>query len=345
MTTTVFLVRHAAHDRLNRILCGRMPGVSLGADGRAQAAALAERLAREKPRGGLCEPARARPRDGASRSPRHLEIDVQVVRRAERNRHRRLDRPRPSTICATIRTGRAGTRRAASRGRPAARRCWRRRRAWSAGIERLCAAHPDAGHRARQPRRRDQGRARSTISACRSTRSCASRSRPASISKLVVGDWGAKVITHERGACRMKIVVFGLTISSSWGNGHATLWRGLCRALAAPRPPGRLLRARRALLRRRTATASRCPAANSCSTPSGTTSGAAPRARSPTPTSRWSRPIVRTASRRPMLVIGRAARVSVFYDLDTPVTLSRLSARRDRRPISARAACATSIWC
>ncbi|ACA16163.1 conserved hypothetical protein [Methylobacterium sp. 4-46] len=31
----------------------------------------------------------------------------------------------------------------------------------------------------------------------------------------------------------MRIVVFGLTVSSSWGNGHATLWRGLCRALAA----------------------------------------------------------------------------------------------------------------
>ena len=30
----------------------------------------------------------------------------------------------------------------------------------------------------------------------------------------------------------MKMVVFGLTVSSSWGNGHATLWRGLCRALA-----------------------------------------------------------------------------------------------------------------
>lgn len=29
----------------------------------------------------------------------------------------------------------------------------------------------------------------------------------------------------------MKIVVFGLTVSSSWGNGHATLWRGLCAAL------------------------------------------------------------------------------------------------------------------
>lgn len=31
----------------------------------------------------------------------------------------------------------------------------------------------------------------------------------------------------------MKIVVFGLTVSSSWGNGHAALWRGLIRALHA----------------------------------------------------------------------------------------------------------------
>ncbi|HEU5021866.1 MAG TPA: glycosyltransferase [Bryobacteraceae bacterium] len=30
----------------------------------------------------------------------------------------------------------------------------------------------------------------------------------------------------------MKIVIFGLTVSSSWGNGHATLWRGLCSAFA-----------------------------------------------------------------------------------------------------------------
>ena len=29
----------------------------------------------------------------------------------------------------------------------------------------------------------------------------------------------------------MKLVIFGLTISSSWGNGHATLWRALCGAL------------------------------------------------------------------------------------------------------------------
>ena len=31
----------------------------------------------------------------------------------------------------------------------------------------------------------------------------------------------------------MRFVIFGLTISSSWGNGHATLWRGLCRAMQA----------------------------------------------------------------------------------------------------------------
>lgn len=30
----------------------------------------------------------------------------------------------------------------------------------------------------------------------------------------------------------MRIVIFGLTVSSSWGNGHATLWRGLCNALS-----------------------------------------------------------------------------------------------------------------
>jgi spore maturation protein CgeB len=30
----------------------------------------------------------------------------------------------------------------------------------------------------------------------------------------------------------MRFVVFGLTVSSSWGNGHATHWRGLVRALA-----------------------------------------------------------------------------------------------------------------
>ena len=31
---------------------------------------------------------------------------------------------------------------------------------------------------------------------------------------------------------RVELVVFGLTISTSWGNGHATLWRALASALS-----------------------------------------------------------------------------------------------------------------
>jgi probable phosphoglycerate mutase len=48
VTTTVYLVRHAAHDRVDRVLCGRMPGVTLGPEGRAQAERLAERFSRER---------------------------------------------------------------------------------------------------------------------------------------------------------------------------------------------------------------------------------------------------------------------------------------------------------
>ena len=31
----------------------------------------------------------------------------------------------------------------------------------------------------------------------------------------------------------MRLVVFGLAVSSSWGNGHAALWRALIAALLA----------------------------------------------------------------------------------------------------------------
>ncbi len=45
MAATVFLVRHAAHDLVDQVLCGRMPGVHLGEAGRRQAVAVARRLA------------------------------------------------------------------------------------------------------------------------------------------------------------------------------------------------------------------------------------------------------------------------------------------------------------
>ncbi len=47
MTTTFFFVRHAAHDRVGTTLCGRMQGVSLGSLGRSQADRVSTRLANE----------------------------------------------------------------------------------------------------------------------------------------------------------------------------------------------------------------------------------------------------------------------------------------------------------
>jgi spore maturation protein CgeB len=120
----------------------------------------------------------------------------------------------------------------------------------------------------------------------------------------------------------LKIVVWGLTVSSSWGNGHATLWRGLIRALSRAGhqvvfverdqpwyadhrdlhdlPGGQLVfycdwsdvAQRRDLLDADVAiVTSYCPDA-----------------------------VAATA-----LVLGGRA-TSIFYDLDTPVTLARLAA-------------------
>jgi probable phosphoglycerate mutase len=44
MTARLYFVRHAAHDFLDTTLCGRMPGVSLNEAGRAQSAILAQAL-------------------------------------------------------------------------------------------------------------------------------------------------------------------------------------------------------------------------------------------------------------------------------------------------------------
>jgi spore maturation protein CgeB len=125
----------------------------------------------------------------------------------------------------------------------------------------------------------------------------------------------------------VKIVIFGLTISSAWGNGHATLWRGLCRALAgrgydvtfyerdvpyyaANRdlldPPGCRLRlyddwdAVAAEAAREVAGATVAMVTSYC-------------------------PDAIEACR---LVVGSRAELRVFYDLDTPVTLSHVNSGR-----------------
>jgi spore maturation protein CgeB len=120
----------------------------------------------------------------------------------------------------------------------------------------------------------------------------------------------------------VKLVVFGLTISSSWGNGHATLWRGLASALArlglsvtfferdlpfyAPHrdlfevPGGelRLYREWEELLPHARGALAACDIAMVTSyCPDGAAAGE--------------------------LVSSSRARLKVFYDMDTPVTLER----------------------
>ena len=49
MSTTFHLVRHGEHDQVGRTLCGRMPGVVLNATGKQQARAAGRRLAGLRP--------------------------------------------------------------------------------------------------------------------------------------------------------------------------------------------------------------------------------------------------------------------------------------------------------
>ncbi|HEY8576011.1 MAG TPA: histidine phosphatase family protein [Devosia sp.] len=48
MTATIFLLRHAAHDQVGLYLAGRTSGITLGVDGLAQAQRLGERMRREQ---------------------------------------------------------------------------------------------------------------------------------------------------------------------------------------------------------------------------------------------------------------------------------------------------------
>lgn len=75
--TTLFLVRHATHDRVDQVLCGRMPGVSLGAAGLDQAARLAWRFAGDDVAAVLSSP-RERARETAQPIAQVLGLAAQV---------------------------------------------------------------------------------------------------------------------------------------------------------------------------------------------------------------------------------------------------------------------------
>lgn len=123
----------------------------------------------------------------------------------------------------------------------------------------------------------------------------------------------------------MKIVVFGLTISSSWGNGHATLWRGLCRALAR--------RGHRVVFFEQD-TPYYAGNRDLFSVPGGDLvlyqSWEANRRRAATEIADADVAMVTSYCPDGLaateLVLDQARGLKVFYDLDTPVTLSRVKA-------------------
>jgi spore maturation protein CgeB len=121
----------------------------------------------------------------------------------------------------------------------------------------------------------------------------------------------------------MKLVVFGLTISSSWGNGHATLWRGLCHALAARGHRVTFFEQDRDYYAEHR-DYSDIPGGRLVVYP--TWAEAAPLARRELAdadvglvTSYCADAIAATG-----LMLGSGVRLRVFYDLDTPVTLDAL---------------------
>lgn len=74
----VHLVRHASHGRLNHVLCGRMPGINLSAEGRNEAMALASRLRHAGVQAVLSSP-RERALETASTIAEALGLGVEVA--------------------------------------------------------------------------------------------------------------------------------------------------------------------------------------------------------------------------------------------------------------------------
>ncbi|MGE5570071.1 MAG: glycosyltransferase [Rhodospirillales bacterium] len=120
----------------------------------------------------------------------------------------------------------------------------------------------------------------------------------------------------------MKLVIFGLSISSSWGNGHATIWRGLCRALAARRHQIAFFE-RDVPYYAEHRDLTDLPGLRLCLYPAWEDALAAARAELAGADAAIVTSYCPDAIAASDLVLSSTAR-SVFYDLDTPVTLDRL---------------------
>jgi spore maturation protein CgeB len=123
----------------------------------------------------------------------------------------------------------------------------------------------------------------------------------------------------------MRFVIFGLTVSSSWGNGHATLWRGLIRALVA-KGHEVLFFEHDAPWYAQARDLHAIPGAELILYPDW----AAVRQRALREVARADAAMVTSycpdGVEASALVLGAAPGWRLFYDLDTPVTLARLAA-------------------
>ncbi|HEX8402955.1 MAG TPA: glycosyltransferase [Allosphingosinicella sp.] len=124
----------------------------------------------------------------------------------------------------------------------------------------------------------------------------------------------------------MRFAIFGLTVSSSWGNGHATLWRGLIRAL--DRLGHEVVFFERdvpyyAMARDLVSLEGRAELIlySDWNEVADRARAEVVRADVATVTSYCPDAIAAAA-----LIADRAPALSIFYDLDTPVTLARLGA-------------------
>jgi len=192
VTTTVHLVRHAAHDRLDRILCGRMADVTLSAQGRTQAAALAARFAEESVAAIYASPL-DRARETAEPIAEHLGRAVQVREAFSEIdlgawAGRAFDDLRDDPHWTRWNTARGVTR------PPGGETMLEAQVRIVAGLERLCAEHP----------------AESVVVVSHADMIKAALAYhlglpldailrfeigPASVSTLLVGAWGAKVVS------------------------------------------------------------------------------------------------------------------------------------------------------
>jgi spore maturation protein CgeB len=123
----------------------------------------------------------------------------------------------------------------------------------------------------------------------------------------------------------VKLAIFGLTISSSWGNGHATLWRGLCKALA--RNGHRVVFFERDVpYYRETRDLFELPGGELVLYPEWVGAQAAARRHLADADVAMVTSYCPDAVAATLLVLESNVPLRVFYDLDTPVTLARLAA-------------------